>query len=53
MTTTANRPQMVRRGNHLAWLTVGWNSVEGVVAIASGVIAGSVSEDQPPSIDFQ
>lgn len=43
MTATLDRKQLVRRGNHLAWLTIGWNSVEGLVAIASGVAAGSVA----------
>ena len=27
----------------LLWLTVGWNVVEGVIAVASGVMAGSVA----------
>lgn len=43
MTVTMNCARLVRRGNALAWLTVGWNSVEGVVAIASGIAAGSIA----------
>jgi rhodanese-related sulfurtransferase len=33
----------VRRGRLLAWFTIAWNSVEGVVGIASGVAAGSIA----------
>jgi divalent metal cation (Fe/Co/Zn/Cd) transporter len=36
-------PLLVRRGQRLAWLTIGWNSVEGIVAIASGAVAGSIA----------
>jgi divalent metal cation (Fe/Co/Zn/Cd) transporter len=34
---------VVKRGQRLAWLTIGWNTVEGVVAVASGIVAGSVA----------
>jgi len=37
------RAGLVRRGRLLAWATIGWNSFEGVAAIASGVIAGSIA----------
>jgi len=37
------RQSLVRRGRQLAWFTVAWNSVEGVVGIASGVAAGSIA----------
>ncbi len=43
MTATLERNELVKRGNRLAWLTIGWNSVEGLVAIASGVAAASVA----------
>jgi hypothetical protein len=33
----------VHRGRLLNRLTIGWNSVEGVVAVAAGLAAGSVS----------
>ena len=32
-----------RRGIHLEYLTIGWNSLEAIIAIASGIIAGSIS----------
>jgi divalent metal cation (Fe/Co/Zn/Cd) transporter len=34
---------LVRRGRWLAWATIGWNTIEGVVAIGSGAIAGSIA----------
>jgi len=34
---------LVRRGQLLAWLTIGWNAVEGLVGIAAGVVAGSIA----------
>jgi len=37
------RPALLRRALRLEYLTVGWNVVEGVVAIAAGVAAGSVA----------
>lgn len=37
------RSKDVRRGRWLEYLTVGWNSLEGVIAIGAGVIAGSVA----------
>jgi divalent metal cation (Fe/Co/Zn/Cd) transporter len=41
----ASRPraQLVRRARLLAWIGLGWHGVEASVAIAAGVIAGSVA----------
>lgn len=33
----------VRRGRRLAYLTVGWNSLEGMIAVGAGVVAGSIA----------
>ena len=33
----------VQRGALLEYLTIGWNSLEAIVAIGAGVIAGSIS----------
>lgn len=41
--TATARPLLVRRGRLLAWLTIGWNSLEGLVAVGSGAVAGSVA----------
>jgi cation diffusion facilitator family transporter len=34
---------VLARGRALAWLTVGWNVVEGVVAVAAALVSGSVA----------
>ncbi len=39
----ATRPQLLARGLRLAYLTVGWNVVEGVVAVGAALAAGSVA----------
>src|SRR6266702_3393082 len=38
-----SRRQLVRRGQRLEYFTIAWNSLEGLVSIVAGVIAGSVS----------
>ena len=45
MTTVpvSDRPRLLGRGLRLEYLTVGWNIVEGLVAIGAGVIAGSIA----------
>lgn len=42
-TDLSGRAQVIRRGRLLAWATIAWNAVEGVVGIVSGVAAGSVA----------
>ena len=37
------RPALLRRGLRLEYLSIGWNLVEGSVAIAAGLVAGSVA----------
>jgi divalent metal cation (Fe/Co/Zn/Cd) transporter len=39
----ATRPALVRRGLRLNWLTIGYNSMEAVVSLAAGLVAGSVA----------
>lgn len=41
--TAAEREQVVRSATLLNRLTIGWNALEGIVAIAAGVAASSVS----------
>ena len=41
--TTPNRQDLVRRGQRLEYFTIAYNSVEGLVSIVAGLIAGSVS----------
>src|SRR5262245_60613238 len=43
VSTLADRSEIVRRGQRLTWATIAYNSLEAVVAIGSGIIAGSVA----------
>lgn len=38
-----HRQRLLRPARWLAWLTVGWNAAEGVIAVAAGVAAGSMA----------
>ncbi|HWW14788.1 MAG TPA: cation transporter [Candidatus Dormibacteraeota bacterium] len=42
-TEAAARTHDLQRGIHLEYLTIAWNILEGIVAIASGVVAGSIA----------
>ena len=37
------RQAFERRGRNLAYLTIGWNSLEAVVAVVAGLLAGSIA----------
>jgi|SRR5256885_1564528 len=39
----ADRQPIVRRGKRLEYFTIAWNSLEGLVAIITGTLAGSIS----------
>ncbi|MDH4132623.1 MAG: cation transporter [Gemmatimonadota bacterium] len=39
----ASRQMLVRRGQRLTWLTLGYNSLESVIALVAGVVAGSIA----------
>ena len=39
----SNRTRLLRRALRLEWLTVGWNAVEGVIAVVAALAAGSVA----------
>jgi divalent metal cation (Fe/Co/Zn/Cd) transporter len=41
--TIIDRPALVRRGLLLNWLTIGYNTVEAVISVAAGLVAGSVA----------
>jgi divalent metal cation (Fe/Co/Zn/Cd) transporter len=43
MSGESARAASVRRGRALEYLTIGWNSLEGLIAIASGLFAGSIA----------
>jgi divalent metal cation (Fe/Co/Zn/Cd) transporter len=38
-----DRQSLARRGRKLEYFTIAWNSIEGIIAVAAGIIAGSVS----------
>jgi len=38
-----DRRQLVRKGRLLEGFTIAWNSLEGIIAIVSGIIAGSIA----------
>ena len=40
---TLERPAAVLRGRRLEYFTIVWNMLEGLIAVASGIIAGSIS----------
>ncbi len=41
--TSRPRAQLVRRARLLAWIGLGWHGIEASVAIAAGILAGSVA----------
>ncbi len=43
MRIVSARAASVRRGRLLEYLTIGWNSLEGLIAIGSGLLAGSIA----------
>jgi altronate dehydratase len=42
----SDRTAFVGRGRRLEYFTVGWNALEGLVAVATGAIAGSIALEQ-------
>lgn len=38
-----NRADLARRGRRLEYFTIGWNSLEGLIAVGAGALAGSIS----------
>src|SRR5262245_28691685 len=38
-----DRQALAQRGKRLEYFTIGWNVLEGLVAVGAGVIAGSIS----------
>lgn len=41
--SAAERERLRRRGLLLAWATIGWNVIEGIVAVSAGLAAGSIA----------
>jgi divalent metal cation (Fe/Co/Zn/Cd) transporter len=42
-TVMLDRVAIVRRGRRLEYFTIAWNAIEGLLAVAVGVVAGSIS----------
>jgi hypothetical protein len=42
-TDTLERPAALLRGRRLEYFTIAWNTLEGLVALVTGIIAGSIS----------
>ena len=42
-TQVMDRPALIRRGKLLEYATIGYNSLEGIIAIAAGLMAGSIA----------
>ena len=40
---TLERQILVKRGTRLSYFTIGWNSLEGLIAVVAGAVAGSIS----------
>jgi hypothetical protein len=40
---TLERPAALLRGRSLEYFTIAWNTLEGLVALVTGIIAGSIS----------
>jgi divalent metal cation (Fe/Co/Zn/Cd) transporter len=43
MENALDRQAVARRGKHLEYFTIAWNSLEGLVAVVAGAFAGSIS----------
>ena len=43
LTSDNNRSSLVKRGRYLEYFTIGYNSLEGLIAVMAGLIAGAVS----------
>ncbi len=41
--TVLDRTTVIHRGRRLEYFTIGWNALEGLVAVVAGAIAGSIS----------
>jgi divalent metal cation (Fe/Co/Zn/Cd) transporter len=43
MLAGTDRKSTVRRGQWLSWVTLGYNSLEGIIAVGAGLLAGSIA----------
>jgi divalent metal cation (Fe/Co/Zn/Cd) transporter len=38
-----NRPALIKKGRNLEYFTIGYNNLEGLIAVAAGLIAGRIT----------
>src|SRR5687768_18470555 len=43
ITEQSNRAELVKRGRFLEYFTIGYNSLEGLIAVVAGLTAGSIA----------
>ena len=43
ITAVGNRTDLVRRGRYLEYFTIAYNSLEGLIAVVAGLVAGSIA----------
>lgn len=43
LTSLRDRASLIRRGRYLEYFTIGYNSLEGLIAVGSGLVAGSIA----------
>ena len=43
ITSEIDRSRLVRRGRYLEYFTIGYNSLEGLIAVGAGLVAGSIA----------
>jgi divalent metal cation (Fe/Co/Zn/Cd) transporter len=41
--SVTSRPELAARGRRLEYFTIAWNSLEGLIALGAGAVAGSIS----------
>lgn len=39
----SNRPALIKKGRYLEYFTIGYNSLEGLIAVVAGLVAGSIA----------
>jgi divalent metal cation (Fe/Co/Zn/Cd) transporter len=43
ITGKSNRAELIKRGRYLEYFTIGYNSLEGLIAVVAGLVAGSIA----------
>ena len=43
MDISATRPDLIQRGERLEYVTIFWNTIEGLLSVGAGIAAGSIA----------